>query len=183
MQEKLKFCVSFLIVTIAIILAVDSHAGNKALCEEWCKQHAALCDKCSDIATCGGGYNPIATFKVGPDAWHACQGLERNKEACEDWCKAHKPQCEKCVDEIGCGFGYKRIMSFRGEGKDYHACEKTAYKNASEATKAECEDWCKKHKPECIRCDTNIGCGIGYESMKAFGIGSTGDNWFACRKK
>ncbi len=124
MKKTLIFCMSVLTVTFLFITAFESYADNKSLCNEWCGQHKELCDKCSDHAGCGIGYNSIVTFKHGPDHWHACVGLERNKEACEAWCNAHKPQCVKCDDNIGCGIGYKKITSFTGTGKNWHACEK-----------------------------------------------------------
>jgi hypothetical protein len=185
MKKTLIFCMSVLAVTFFFITAFELYAdSNRSLCEQWCSQHKELCQKCSDNVGCGIGYQPIVTFKLGLDHWHACKGDERNKEACEAWCKAHKPQCAYCDQYIGCGTGYKRIMSFTGTGsKNYHACEKTAYKKGSEAAKAECVNFCNTHKPRCVKCDTNIGCGVGYKHFEKFGWGDRGDNWFACEKK
>jgi hypothetical protein len=185
MKKTLIFCMSVLTVTFLFITAFELYAGsNESLCTDWCNQHKELCKKCSDKAGCGVGYESIVTFKLGLDHWHACKGNERNKEACEAWCNAHKPQCVKCDDNITCGTGYKRIMGFTGTGsKNYHACEKTAYKSGSEAAKAACETWCNAHKPQCVKCDTNIGCGFRMEHMKSFGYGDRGDNWFACKRK
>jgi hypothetical protein len=112
-------------VITVVFLSTMASASNESLCKEWCRQHSELCNKCSDHAGCGPGYNSIVKFEMGPDAWYACRGNERNKEACEAWCNDHKPRCAKCDDNIGCGRGYKRIMGFTGKGsKNWHACEK-----------------------------------------------------------
>jgi hypothetical protein len=184
MKKTLIFCMSILTITFLFIAAFESYANDKKLCEEWCSQHKELCQKCSDKAGCGIGYQAIVTFKSDKDPWHACKGDETNKEACAKWCNANKPKCVRCADHIGCDIGYERLISFRGPGgKDWHACGKTEYKKGSEAAKAECNNWCNSNKPRCAKCDTHVGCGLGYKPIKSFGFGDRGDNWFACEKR
>ncbi len=43
-----------------------------------------------------------------------------------------------------------------------------------------CKKWCDQN-PECVRCDTKIGCGAGYKRIKSFT--GPGRNWHACRKE
>jgi len=55
----------------------------------------------------------------------------------------------------------------------------SAWSEASEEAKRDCRRYCDSHS-ECLKCDTNIGCGLGLKSMESFYRG--GDRWFACKK-
>lgn len=43
-----------------------------------------------------------------------------------------------------------------------------------------CKDWCNKNKPECVKCSTLKGCGIGYQAINKWS--DRGKNWYACKK-
>ena len=76
-MKKKAFMVLFTAVCIPLFLVLDVsflQATNKEFCEEWCKSHPDYCDKCSDKAGCGAGYEPRVTFKLDfSDHWHACK--------------------------------------------------------------------------------------------------------------
>lgn len=50
---------------------------------------------------------------------------------------------------------------------------------ASAQNKQDCENWCRGN-PQCEKCSTHMGCGVGFTHLKTFG--GYGDNWFACGK-
>jgi hypothetical protein len=99
-----------------------------------------------------------------------------NYEACKKWCDSNS-QCVKCSTKKGCGPGYKWLRSYTGPGTNYHAC---AERSRSRGNHEECEEWCRSHR-ECAKCDTNIGCGVGYKKIHSFTKGGT--NWYACGER
>jgi hypothetical protein len=99
-----------------------------------------------------------------------------NHQACKKWC-ASSSKCVKCSTKKGCGPGYKWLRSYTGPGTNYHAC---AELKRSKGNREKCEKWCKESR-KCAKCDTNIGCGVGYTKIKSWTKGGT--NWYACGER
>jgi hypothetical protein len=99
-----------------------------------------------------------------------------NHEACRKWCGSSS-KCVKCSTKKGCGPGYKWLRSYTGPGTNYHAC---AERKRSKGNREKCEKWCKESR-KCAKCDTNVGCGVGYKKIKSFTKGGT--NWYACGER
>lgn len=101
---------------------------------------------------------------------------QSNHVACKRYCDSD-PKCVKCSTKKGCGPGYKRLRSYTGHGTNYHAC---AERKRSKGNRERCESWCREHS-NCVKCDTNIGCGVGFKKINSFTKGGT--NWYACRER
>jgi hypothetical protein len=162
-------------------------------CKTWCAQNQNDCDFCSRDRGCGPGYEQKAAFGTyGFSAhslhWYACKGSADdriNQKECEKWCDEHKGpphNCARCTPVVGCGTDYKMLTTFRGKGKTWHACTKTAYRQASEDNKVECEKWCKEHKADgCVMCHQFPECDAFTVPMENFT--GKGKNWYACKTK
>jgi hypothetical protein len=151
---------------------------NLQACDQWCRTHTE-CAKCSTMLNCGVGYERIKSWTGAGTNWHACREKGRSKdnhEACIEWCRTH-PECAKCSTELNCRIGYERIESWTKHGTNWYACrEKEKSKGHHEA----CLEWCRTH-PECAKCSTNPGCGIGYRHIKSWT--GKGTNWHACTER
>ncbi len=169
-------------------LATDA---NEEACKEWCEGpgKAQGCVTCSRLAGCGPGYRHLTDFRSAGKDWYACaqrdtrraEASEGHREQCEAWCREN-PECKTCSTNPGCGVGYKAIKSWTGYGNNYYACAErgpTRREEASEDHHRECQQWCDGH-PECVKCATSVGCGVGFESMKSWT--GFGQNWYACRQ-
>jgi len=176
---------------------------NKNDCLAWCRQNEDKgCEFCRDKLGCGAGYNSLKMFGGGGENFYACANRDKlsqmRKQECLSWCRAHIEDqgCTNCSTAVGCGQGFKVLKRFLGEGENWHACQ-------IRAARAECEGFCRGHKPECEFCSANPGCGVGFTSMQTFkgyedsglwddsfiwlivdsAIQSFKKNWYACKKK
>lgn len=101
---------------------------------------------------------------------------QSNYVACKRYCDSD-PTCVKCSTKKGCGPGYKNLRSYTGHGTNYHAC---AELKRSSGNHEKCESWCREHS-NCVKCDTNRGCGVGFKHLKSWT--GKGTNWHACSER
>lgn len=182
--------IGLLILLIPCRSFADDTDLFRGWCEKWCEQNPQFCDFCSQTRGCGPSYYQHASFGGGPmeKTFYACKGGPEdkvNQTECQKWCDEHKGaphKCFRCTPVTGCGTGYSVLTTFRGKGKNWHACAKTAYREASEDNKAECEKWCKEHEKDgCRWCSEWINCGSGMVAMEHFK--GKGKNWHACKSE
>ncbi len=154
-------------------ITIDNHA----LCQEWCDTHDN-CVRCDTNSGCGVGFEKVKSWTGKGTNWHACVEKSRSQEnhaACDEWCDNNR-ECTKCSTKIGCGSGYTNLKSWTGKGTNWHACRKSS----SRDNKVDCEAWCGSNA-NCVKCDTNKACGVGYERLRSWT--GPGTNWHACTEK
>jgi hypothetical protein len=152
-------------------------ASNHSACEQWCAENSS-CVKCDTNRACGRGYKRLKSWTGKGTNWHACRksSSRDHRIECEQWC-ASDPRCVKCDTNRACGVGYERLKSWTGEGANWHAC---AEKSRSVDNHRACQNWCAA-RSQCVKCDTNRACGVGYERLKSWT--GAGTNWHACAEK
>ena len=184
------------LIDISATPLTEAANANEAACKNWCRSAEGRekgCRMCSHLAGCGPGYRPIKTWKRAGKNWYACakrntrrsDASEKNRLECETWCRQHRADkgCVKCDTRTGCGPGYRPIKSWTGYGNNWYACRKkgqSSREQASDKNHEDCKKWCDAHKPECIYCSKNIGCGSGMKRIKSWT--GYGTNWHACGK-
>ena len=102
----------------------------------------------------------------------------KNRMDCERWCEG-LALCVKCDPRKSCGVGHERLRSWTGDGPNWHACANRT-PTLSTDNHASCERWCAS-TARCDRCDTRVGCGVGYEKLRSWS--GDGLDWFACAKQ
>ena len=61
-------------------------------------------------------------------------------------------------------------------GRDFN------YTHYSNPNQDDCEEYCYEHRPECVECSRNPGCGMGYDRMHSF-TSAGHRNWYACEAR
>jgi hypothetical protein len=170
--------------------------GNRTACEAWCNKNKPTCKMCSTTRNCGIGYKRMKLWSGYGNNWSACKKKgpsaykkksDRNHANCDKWCNANKKKCAKCSTKRNCGIGFKNLRSWGhklADGRAWHACAISGFQKKSDNNKSNCEAWCKKNKPRCVKCSTKRHCGGGLSNLKSWGakIGD-GRAWHACKKR